>query len=419
MDDFPIDRVRRGFPALRAGEVVYLDNAAGAQVPDGVIATVADALATMQVNKGGAYAPSRRVTAHKEAVRARTAAFLNAEAPRHVVFGPNATTLVTLLARSVGDALTAGDEVVVTSLDHHANVDPWRGLSARGVVVRTWRPRVPFGTLHVEDLEALLGPRTRLVAFTAASNAVGTRTPVAEAAAAARRAGAWVMVDLVHAAPHDLPDVQGWGVDMAVFSPYKVFAPHLGVLYLGPGVRDRLVAPRLAFLPAEDPAAWEPGTQAHEAILGWGAALDHLASLGAAPAEPDGAGPEPAGAPTDAGAERRAWVRAYRAVAAHEARLTDRLLRGLDALGVERYGLPGVDDRTATVAFNHPERQATEVAAALADAGVAVAAGHFYAYDLVFQELGLAARGGAVRASAVHYSDDGDVGALLDALARL
>jgi cysteine desulfurase family protein (TIGR01976 family) len=412
MDELPIDRVRRGFPALRAGEVVYLDNAAGAQVPDGVIATVADALATMQVNKGGAYAPSRRVTAHKEAVRARTAAFLNAEAPRHVVFGPNATTLVTLLARSVGDALTAGDEIVVTSLDHHANVDPWRGLSARGVVVRTWRPRAPFGTLHVEDLDALLGPRTRLVAFTAASNAVGTRTPVAEAAAAARRAGAWVMVDLVHAAPHDLPDVQRSGIDMAVFSPYKVFAPHLGVLYLGPGVRDRLVPPRLSFLPADDPAAWEPGTQAHEAILGWGAALDHLATLGAAAAASD---LEPA----DAGAERRAWARAYRAVAVHEARLTDRLLRGLDALGAERYGLPGVDDRTATVAFNHPELPATEVAAALADTGVAVAAGHFYAYDLVFQELGLAARGGAVRASAVHYSDDGDVRALLDALARL
>jgi cysteine desulfurase family protein (TIGR01976 family) len=413
MDAFPIDRVRRRFAALRAGEVVYLDNAAGAQVPDRVIDAVADALATLQVNKGGAYAPSRRVTARKEAVRARTAAFLRAEGPQHVVFGPNATTLVTLLARSVGDALTAGDEVVVTSLDHHANVDPWRALAARGVVVRTWRPRAPFGTLHVDDLEALLGPRTRLVAFTAASNAVGTRTPVAEAAACARAAGAWVMVDLVHAAPHELPDVQGWGIDAAVFSPYKVFGPHLGVLYLGPAVRDRLTPPRLSFLPADDPSAWEPGTQSHEAILGWGAALDHLGELGGEAVDADGA------APADAGAERAAWARAYRAVAVHEARLTERMLHGLDALGMERYGLPGVDERTATVAFNHPERSATDVAAALADAGVAVAAGHFYAHDLVYQELGLAQRGGAVRASAVHYSDDGDVQALLDALAPL
>jgi cysteine desulfurase family protein (TIGR01976 family) len=411
MNAFPIERVRRDFPALRAGEVVYLDNAAGAQVPDRVVAAVADALATLQVNKGGAYAPSRRVTARKEAVRARTAAFLHAEAPRHVVFGPNATTLVTLLARAVGDALTAGDEIVVTSLDHHANVDPWRALAARGVVVRTWRPRAPFGTLHVEDLDALLGPRTRLVAFTAASNAVGTRTPVVEAAAAARRVGAWSMVDLVHAVPHGLPDIRAWGVDMAVFSPYKVFAPHLGVLYLGPAVRDRLTPPRLSFLPADEPSAWEPGTQPHEAILGWGAALDHLGELGTAAT----VGAEAPGAPS----ERGAWSRAYRAIAAHEARLTERMLRGLDALGAERYGLPGVDDRTATVAFNHPERSAPDVAAALADADVAVASGHFYAHDLVIQELGLAHRGGAVRASAVHYTDEGDVQAMLDALARL
>ncbi len=412
MSDLPIERVRRRFPALRSGEVVYLDNAAGAQVPDGVVDAVVEALGTLQVNKGGAYAPSRRVTAHKEAVRARTAAFLNAEGPHHVAFGPNATTLLTLAARSVGEALTAGDEIVVTSLDHHANVDPWRALAARGVVVRTWRPRAPFGTLHVEDLEALLGARTRLVAFTAASNALGTRTPVAEAAAAAHAAGAWVMVDLLHAAPHDLPDVRAWGVDMAVFSPYKVFAPHLGVLYLGPALRDRLAPPKLAFHAADEPLAWEPGTQAHEAILGWGAALDHLTELGSMVGDVD------AGAAA-AGQERATWIRAYASVAAHERRLTERLLRGLDALGVERYGLPGVDDRTATVAFNHPERSASSMAVALADADIAVAAGHFYAHDLVHRELGLAERGGAVRVSAVHYNDEGDVATLLDALAKL
>ncbi|MDA0700521.1 MAG: cysteine desulfurase-like protein [bacterium] len=407
MDAFPIDRVRRGFPALRTAEVVYLDNAAGAQLPDRVVDAVVDALCTLQVNKGGAYAPSRRVTAHKEAVRVRTAAFLGAEGPGDVAFGPNATTLVTLAARAVGDALAAGDEVVVTSLDHHANVDPWRALATRGVVVRTWRPRAPFGTLHVEDLAALLGPRTRLVAFTAASNALGTRTPVAEATAVVRAAGAWVMVDLVHAAPHDLPDVQAWGVDMAVFSPYKVFAPHLGVLYLGPAVRDRLAPPKLSFHRADEPLAWEPGTQAHEAILGWGAALDHLASLD----------PQPAG--RAAGGERAVWARAYRAVADHESRLTERLVHGLDALGMERYGLPGAEGRTATVAFNHPERSASDVAAALAEGGVAVAAGHFYAHDLIMHELGLGPRGGALRASAVHYTDEGDVQALLDALAPL
>lgn len=408
MSSLDVAAVRRSFPALRAGEVVYLDNAAGAQLPDRVVDAVTEALVAHQVNKGGAYAPSRRVTARKEAVRARTAAFVGAPDGALVAFGPNATTLATLLARAVGDALAVGDEVIVTSLDHHANIDPWRALAARGVVVRTWRPRAPFGVLAVEDLRGLLGPRTRLVAFTAASNALGTRTPVAEAAAAAHAAGAWTVVDLVHAAPHELPDVAGLGIDLAVLSPYKVFAPHLGVLVVGPAVRDRVAAPRLAFLSADDPGAWEPGTQAHEAIFGWGAALDHLAELGCA-----------AAGVASFAHERDAWRAAYAAIAGHEAGLCARLLRGLDALGAERYGLPGCEDRTATVAFNHPELAADRVAAGLAEAGVAVAAGHFYAHDLVMGELGLAARGGAVRASAVHYNDDADVTALLDALARL
>lgn len=408
MPSLDVARVRRTFPALRAGEVVYLDNAAGAQVPDRVVDAVTEALAAHQVNRGAAYGPSRRVTARKEAVRARTADFVGAPEGALVAFGANATTLLTLAARSVGDALAVGDEVVVTALDHHANVDPWRALAARGVVVRTWRPRPPFGVLEVEDLRALLGPRTRLVAFTAASNALGTRTPVAEAAAAARAAGAWTMVDLVHAAPHDLPDVAGSGVDLAVFSPYKVFAPHLGVLVVGPSVRDRLAPPKLAFHAADEPQAWEPGTQSHEAIFGWGAALDHLAALGR----------DVAGAAAPA-AERDAWRAAYEAIAAHESVLCERLLRGLDGLGFERYGLPGSEARTATVAFNHPDLAADRVATALADAGVAVAAGHFYAYDLVLGELGLATRGGAVRASAVHYNDESDVDALHAALAAL
>jgi cysteine desulfurase family protein (TIGR01976 family) len=406
MDSFPVASIRARFPALRRAEVVYLDNASGAQLPDRVVEAVTEALVSIQVNKGGAYAPSRRVTARKEAVRARTASFLGASAPEHVAFGPNATTLVTLLARSVGDALAIGDEVVVTSLDHHANVDPWRQLVARGVVVRTWRPRPPFGVLDLDDLRALLGPRTRLVAFTAASNALGTLVPVAEVAAEVRAAGAWSFADLVHLAPHALPDVAAWGVDGAVFSPYKAFAPHLGALYLGPALRARLAPPRLAFHDPLDPIAWEPGTQPHEAILGWGAALDHLGDVADA-------------LDVAAGPERVRWSAVYAAVARHEAALTERLLRGLDRLGVDRYGVPGVEGRTATVAFNHPQRDPADVARALADAGIAVASGHAYAHDLVYRELGLEARGGAVRASAVHYTDASDVDALLAAFATL
>ncbi len=406
MVTFPAASVRARFPALRRAEVVYLDNASGAQLPDRVVESVTEALISLQVNKGGAYAPSRRVTARKEAVRARTAAFLGAADPAQVAFGANATTLVTLVARSVGDALAAGDEVVVTSLDHHANVDPWRQLTARGVVVRTWRPRPPFGTLDLDDLRALLGPRTRLVAFTAASNALGTLVPVADVASVVRAAGAWSFADLVHLAPHALPDVAAWGLDGAVFSPYKVFAPHLGALYLGPSLRARLAPPRLAFHDPQDPAAWEPGTLSHEAILGWGAALDYLGDVADA-----------LDVPSDA--ERTRWAAVYAAIASHEAALAERLLLGLDALGADRYGLPGVEGRTATVAFNHPQRDPADVASALADAGVAVAAGHYYAHDLMYRELGLEARGGAVRASALHYSDASDIDTLLAAFATL
>ena len=230
--------------------------------------------------------------------------------------------------------------------------------------------------------------------------------PVADVAAVVRSAGAWSFADLVHSAPHALPDVAAWGLDGAVFSPYKAWAPHLGALYLGPNLRERLTPPRLSFHDPLDPVAWEPGTQSHEAILGWGAALDHLGDVADAL--------DVAAAP-----ERTRWGSVYAAIARHEAALTERMLRGLDRLGADRYGLPGVEGRTATVAFNHPQRDPADVARALADAGVAVASGHAYAHDLVFRELGLEARGGVVRASAVHYTDASDVDALLQAFAAL
>jgi cysteine desulfurase family protein (TIGR01976 family) len=404
---FDVARERARYPALREAEVVYLDNAAGAQLPDSVVEAVRHALVHLQVNKGGAYAPSRRVTEAKERVRSATADFVRAAPDTTVAFGPNATTLVTLLAQAYGDALRQGDEVVISGLDHHANVDPWRSLSQRGVVVRRWQPRAPTMTLHVEDLQPLLNLRTRVVAFTAASNALGTRSPVAEISAAVHAAGAKTMVDLVHLAPHERPDLTALGVDMAVFSPYKVIAPHLGVLLLSAGVRDQLQPPRLSFMDPDDPVAWEPGTSSHEAIIGWGAALEHLARLGR-----ELLGESMASSDV-------AWTAAYRSIASHERDLCERLLTGLDRLGMERYGLPGVEGRTATVSFNHPELTPRAVAEQLGAAGIAVAAGHYYAYDLMMKDLGLASRGGAVRASALHYNDANDIDALLTALARV
>lgn len=400
----PLAWIRAQFPALEEGSVL-LDNAAGAQVPRQVLLDTVEAMTRMQVNKGGAYPESVAVTEAKERVRARTAAFLGAEAPGEVAFGPNATTLVTLVANALGDALRPGDEIVVTRLDHHANVDPWRALERRGARLRTWRPRGPEARLEPADLAPLLGPATRLVAVTAASNALGTHGPIPAVGELLRGREALLMVDAVHLAPHRLPDVRAWGADLAVISPYKVFGPHLGALYLGPRARAALEGPRLRFLPADEPVAWEPGTQNHEAIVGFGGALRYLDEVGARLGE--------------GGGGRPAWEAAYEAFHAHERALLVRLLEGLDALPVERYGPRGPDGRTATVAFNLAGWTAQELAAALAQRGVAVAAGHYYARDLIVGELGLGPRGGAVRASLLHYNSAEEVDRLLAALAEL
>jgi cysteine desulfurase family protein (TIGR01976 family) len=400
---YPIDEVRARFPAVRAGATVFLDNASGAQLPEGVIEAVRDAMTRLQVNKGGRSAPSREVTAAKERVRARTAAFLGAaDDEAGVAFGPNATTLLFLLAEAVGDTLAPGDEVVISGLDHHANRDPWRRLARRGVRVRSWAPRGPEARLDPRDLDGLLCDATRVVAVTAASNLLGTYVPVEEVGARLADHPARLVVDAVHLAPHRLPDVRGWRADAVAFSPYKVVAPHLGVLWIGADWRAALPDWGLSFLPP-GPPRWEPGTQSHEAIVGFGAALDHLAWLGGRVGEPEGA------------EDRDRWAAGYAAAEAHERTLLARLLTGLDELGATRHGPRGVAGRTATVAFTLPDRTPLEVADAAAAHGVAVAAGHAYAETLAREHLGLP--DGAVRASLLHYSDVSDVDALLAALA--
>lgn len=400
---YPLTWIRAQFPALECGEV-FLDNAAGAQVPRAVLDALQHAMTTMQVNKGGAYGASRRVTAAKEAVRARVADFLGA-APHNVVFGPNATTLLELLAGGVGATLRPGDELIVTGLDHHANVDPWRRLAARGAVLKTWVPRGPEMRLELSDLDALLSAKTKLVAVTAASNALGTLTDLSAIAERAHAVGARLMVDAVHYAPHALPDVRTWGADLLVFSPYKVFGPHLGVLYLSDEALAALPAPRLAFLPEAEPIAWEPGTQNHEAIVGFGGVFRYLDDVAAQLGVP--------------GEGRAAWEAVFERFAAHERALLEGLLAGLEDLGAELYGLRGVSGRMATVAFNLPGRAPAAVAEHLAARGVGAASGHFYAFDLVTKHLGLAARGGAVRLSVLHYSSEDDIKAALEALREL
>lgn len=401
----PISWIREQFPAVERGDAVYLDNAAGAQVPQQVVDNMVEALTTMQVNKGGAYAQSARIGAAKEHVREGVATFLNAASPDNVAFGPNATTLVELLAQAFGRKLEPGDEIIVTELDHHANVDPWRRLKERGVVLKTWPTRAPHHTLELTDLEPLLSDKTRLVAMTAASNALGTLAPVTATAERVHAAGAKLMIDTVHYSPHFLPDVEKLSADALVFSPYKVFGPHAGVLYLNDALRSSLAGPGLAFFEEEKPINWEPGTQNHEAIYAFGGTFDYLDEVA------DKLGAQ--------GTRRERWGEVYRAFHEHETRLFQRLLDGLKTLDVTRYGLPGAEGRTATLSLNVKDHAPRKVAEHLGQRGIAAADGHYYAYDLMINALGLRGRGGAVRLSLLHYNNEADVDAVLAALAEL
>lgn len=400
---YPLAWIRGQFPALGT-DTVFLDNAAGAQVPQGVIRRMTEALTQMQVNKGSAYRESQRITESKERVRAEIATFLGTT-PRNVAFGANATTLIELLAGTWGRVLKPGDEVIVTGLDHHANIDPWRRLAERGVTVKTWQTTGEEARLELSDLEALLSERTSVVAMTAASNALGTLTPVAEAAALVHTAGAKLMVDAVHYAPHRLPDVQMLGADMLAFSPYKVCGPHLGVLYLSDEMLASLPAPDLAFMDRRAVITWEPGTQNHEAIHAFGGMFDYLDAL----AEKLGV----------AGSRREQWQGVFDAFHVHEKALVERLLRGLDALNVTRYGPLTSEGRTATVSLTIDGYSPRALAEQLAAHDIAVASGHYYAYDLMMKTLNLQAQGGAVRLSVLHYNSAEEIDRVLDTMAAL
>jgi cysteine desulfurase family protein (TIGR01976 family) len=407
---YPLHFIRKQYPALQKGDTIYLDNAAGAQVPQQVVDNMVEALTTMQVNQGGLYKASERITAIKSEVRALTAKFVNATSPDNVQFGPNTTTLNELLAQSVGRWLKPGDEIIITALDHHSNRDPWRRLELQGISVKTWQTKAPHHTLELSDLQALLTAKTKLVCMTAASNALGTLTPIKDVskivhAHGAKPYGTKLSVDSVHYAPHFLPDVQAMGVDMMVFSPYKVFGPHLGVLYLSDEMRDTLTGPGLEFFPKADPVNWEPGTQNHEGIHAWGGTFRYFDDLSKEMKL--------------GGSERERWQKLFDAFREHETKLGQQLIDGLNNLGATVYGLPSIAGRTATVSVNLRDLLAEDVATHLGNNGVAVANGHYYAYNLIMKTLGLAERGGAVRISLLHYSNQEDVEAVLRVLGNL
>lgn len=405
---FPVDALRAEFPALAAAApFIYFDNAAGAQAPRQVLEAVARHLLEHNVQRGGRYPKSVAVDAMIETARRRVALLLNAADPDEVAFGMNATSFIRLASVAVGQTLAAGrDGIVVTDLDHHANISAWAALERQGATLSVWRMRADL-RLHVEDLLPLLSRRTRLVACTATSHALGTRTPVTAAAAAAHAAGAELFVDAVHLAPHAPIDVQAWDCDYLVCSGYKAFAPHMGFLWGKRAVLERLPTFREEFLPDAPPYKLEGGTFVYENVAGMSAAVDYLLALGARLA------------PGSSG--RGQLLAALSGIEAYERSLSRAMLAALAAAGATVYGEAdpaALEWRVPTFCFNLPGIAPAAVVRALAAADLGIRDGHLYAPRLMAR-LGLAPETGAVRASLVHYNTFAEIDRFQAALAGI
>ena len=339
--------------------------------------------------------------------RAALAAFLNAS-PDEIVFGQNMTTLTFHLARALARKWQAGDELIVTELDHHANVDSWRAAAAdRGLTVKTVRVQSPSGELDFDDLAAAFSARTKLLAIGAASNAIGTMADLARAIALARKAGALVFVDAVHYAPHSLVDVRALDCDFLGCSTYKFYGPHMGVLFGKRALIEALDAPKLRPAPDEAPERLETGTLNHEGIAGAAAAVDFLASLAT-------------GVIPTAAADRRAALEAsFNAMHAEGDRRLAQLWNGLANIpGVTLYGRQPGQPRTPTVGFTVAGHDSGDVAKALAERGVFVSNGNFYAQTLV-ERLGHGGAGGLVRAGCACYTTEDEVARLIEGIKAL
>lgn len=397
-----VARVRSQYPALADGWA-YLDGAAGTQVSQPVIDAVADAWARGIGNHGGVFDASRRSDEYTAGARQAVADLVGAPSPDGVVLGPNSTTMTYRMAAALARTWRPGDEVVVTRLDHDANVRPWVQMAERaGAVVRFVDPLRPSLDLPAKQFDGLLGERTRLVALTAASNVVGTRPPVREIADAAHAVGALVFVDGVHATPHVPVDMAELGADFYTTSAYKWSGPHLGAVAADPSLLETLQPDKLASSPNEVPWRFETGTPPMAQHAGLVAAVDHLAHL--APTFGDHAEL----------ARRERLLASMAAVEAYETELFAVLLDGLAAMEhVETIGSPA--RRTATVYFTVRGHTPGQVAEHCAAARVNVWAGHMYAWELTGL-LGIRDSGSAVRAGLVHYNDRSDVDRLLEVL---
>jgi cysteine desulfurase family protein (TIGR01976 family) len=394
--DLPVEALRAEFPALaRAGDFIFFDNAAGAQVPRGVLDAVNRHLIEHNVQRGGRY--GRSVTVDETIARAREslAMFLNAERASEVALGMNATSFIRTVSLAIGQTLKGRDEIVVTSLDHEANIATWLALAPYGAKIKWWEARAD-GTLHIEDLEPLLSSRTRLLACTLASNAIGTIVDVRAVADKVHAVGGEVFLDAVHYGPHGLFDVQAFDCDYLVCSGYKIFAPHMGFLWGRHELLRRLPTFREDFIPDEPPGKIEAGTFIYENVAGMDAAVHYLTGIGARLA------PEQAQRST----ARENLTRAMNAIRSYEQTLSIELLRVLADCGATVYGISDhsqVAARVPTICFNVPGVAPARVTEHMANAGIGIRDGHLYAPRLM-RRLGVDPETGAVRVSLVHYN---------------
>ncbi len=401
--------VRAQFPSLQTqvnGQpAAFLDGPAGTQVPTQVMHAIQNYLMSANANTCGTFLTSRRTDEMLSASRAAMADFFHCDRDE-VVFGQNMTTITFSISRAIGRELNAGDEILLTTLDHDANFSPWKALEEKGVVIRQVDIREEDCTLNLDDFKSTLNEKTKLVAVGYASNAVGTISPAAEITRLAHAAGALVYIDAVHYAPHGLIDVKTLDCDFLVCSPYKFFGPHMGTLY---GKRKYLQGFRpYKVRPCTDqvPERWETGTQVHELIAGIGAAVEYIAAVGRH---------------TDPSVttRREALAAAYRATVAYERRLISRLIEGLQAIpGAHIYGITDprrFEERCSTLSLRIGNHNPTTIAEFLAERGIFTWDGNYYALNLS-ERLGVESQGGLLRIGLVHYNTLEEVERLLAAL---
>ena len=407
-----LDWVRSQFPSLsqtvKGQPAVFFDGPGGTQIPQRVIDAISEYLKCNNANTGGAYTTSRYTDAMIADARRAMADFLGCD-PDEIVFGQNMTSLTYAMSRSIGRELQAGDEIVLTHLDHDANISPWEALAERGVIIRMADVHEEDCTLDLENLARKITKKTKLVAAGVASNAVGTINDVREIVRLAHQAGAMAYIDAVHYAPHGAIDVRALDCDFLACSTYKFFGPHMGVLY---GKREHLARLRPYKVRANTdavPNRWEWGTLNHECIAAITACVDYLADLGRS-------------VDTEVSTRREALLAAFSAIHAHEHGLMEAMIRSLLAIrGLKIYGISDpkrFDQRCPTIAVRIDGHTPLQLATALGERGFFTWDGNYYALNLT-ERLDVEKDGGFLRIGLVHYNTMEEVERFLAALREI